>query len=53
MIKKVCNKKMDEAMKKVVKTQSNQNKSNSRTANICFKFVNYLLTIDCVHLGNL
>lgn len=53
IIKMVCNKKIDEANKKFVKTQSNQNKNDNKTANIRLKFVNDLLTINQVILGNL
>lgn len=53
IIKMVCNEKIDEANKKFVKTQSNQNKSDSKTANIRLKFINYLLTINQIILDNL
>ena len=46
MLNKVCKKKIDETVEKVVKTQRNQDDGNSNTAYTCFKFVNFASTID-------
>ena len=46
MIKKICNTKIDEANKKVIKTQSNKSNGNSRIASTCFKFDNFQSIIN-------
>ena len=41
IIKKVCNKKIDEINRKVFEIQSNQSDSNSKTASIHLKFISF------------
>lgn len=48
MLNKVCKKKIDETIEKIIETWRNQDNGNSNIACIYFKFVNFALRIDQV-----
>ena len=48
MLNKVCKRKMDKTVEKVVETRCNQNNGDSNTAYTRLKFINFASTIDQV-----
>lgn len=46
MLNKICEKKIDGTVEKVLETYCNPDKSNSNMAYICLKFVSFALSMD-------
>lgn len=53
MLNKVCKRKTDKIIEKVMETRYNQDNGNSNIACTYLKFVNFVLTIDQVIQSNL